>query len=192
MSHTDIQTKEKVIRGYEAGYTIKHLSEVFEVRRNTVQNWVKKSKSGESFERIQNPKSGRQSNFLEANGIKLLKIIANPAAQYGFETDFWTTSRIAIVCKKLLKITTSRMSIHRLLTKHEQSYKKPQQEYLEACKKKQSAWVKKHVPEIKRLVKKENAILYFMDEASIQPILDCNNACRFLCCGGFCNEFFAS
>ncbi len=168
MSHTDLQTKEKIIRGHEAGYTIKHLSEVFEVHRNTIQNWVRKSKNGESFERNQNPKSGRQSNFSGVNGKKLLKIISNPASKYGFETDFWTTSRIAIVCQKHLKLTTSRMSIHRLLQKHEHSYKKPQQEYLEASKKKQSAWVKKHVSEIKRLVKKEKAILYFMDEASIQ------------------------
>lgn len=168
MKHQDVQTKEKIIRAYEDGNTIESLSKIFGVHRNSIQNWVKKEKDGDSLCRKMNPKSGRQSNFSGKNGRNLLKIVSKPASAYGYETDFWTTARLAEICKSRLKIKTSRMSIHRLLVKHEHSYKKPQQEYIEACKDKQSDWVKTQIPKIKRLLKKLNAILYFLDEASIQ------------------------
>lgn len=168
MKHPDIQIKEKIIRAFNAGNTMEHLSEVFGFHRNSIQNWVRKANAGESFERKKNPKSGRQALFSGENGQKLLEIISKPASLFQFETDFWTTARIKIVSKRVLKINASRMSIHRLLVKHEHSYKKPQQEYVEACKDKQSDWVKNQLSKIKKLLRDRKSILYFLDEASLQ------------------------
>ena len=60
------------------------------------------------------------------------------------------------------------MTIHRVLKKFEQSYRKPEVRYYEANKEIQSEWRKKTVPLIKRTILKHGAILYFEDEASIQ------------------------
>ena len=90
-----------------------------------------------------------------------------PATEYGYDTDFWTTRRIAQVLKREMKINVSRMAVHRTLSKHKQSYKTPETRYYEADMGKQKEWQKEVVPKIKALIRKHNAILYFEDESNI-------------------------
>lgn len=72
------------------------------------------------------PGRGRRTIFSKFAGNKLLKLISKSPSDFGFETDFWTTSRIQVSCKEQLKLKASRMAIHRILVKFEQSYRKPQ------------------------------------------------------------------
>ena len=173
MRHPSPETKRKVVAAYEAGNSISHLVELFKFHRNSISQWIKASKTDPSFARKKSPGSGRPGSFNNKAGSRLVKIISQPASKFGFETDFWTTARIQIVCKERLNLKVSRMAIHRALVKFEHSYKKPQKRYFEASQEKQDEWVKKDLPRIKKLVKTKKAILYFEDESSIDlaPVL---------------------
>ncbi len=162
-----------MIAAYRAGNSISHLVSIFKFHRNSIRNWIRLDDvSPEKLEQ-KTPGRGRPGVFSQKAGKQLLGMISKPASKFGFETDFWTTTRIQTVCKEQLKLKVSRMAIHRAMVKFEQSYKKPQKRYLEANEEKQSAWVKKDLKEIKALVKTKRAILYFEDESAVQlaPVL---------------------
>ena len=167
------EIKYKIINAYNNGNSIKHLADIFNCHRNSIRNWINQYKLNGNFARKTKPGSGRIPKINDETGRKLLEIIKKPASKYGFETDFWTTSRIVIVCKKELKIKVSRMAVFRTLKKFKYSYKKPQKRYYEADTKQQQKWVKNVVPKIKKKAKELNAILYFEDESniSLSPVL---------------------
>lgn len=167
MRHPSSDLKKKVVAAYCSGNSITHLSRIFGFHRNSISQWIQISKSDPEFARSKDPGSGRPSLFEGTSGKRLLRIVAKPASHFGFETDFWTTSRIRRVCREQLNLKVSRMAIHRALVKFEQSYKKPQKRYFEASQDKQAAWVKNEPPKIKAIVKSKRAILYFEDESSI-------------------------
>lgn len=154
---------ESVLSGAQSAATV---AKAFGVSRSTLYRWIERYESDHSLNR--KSVSGRPSKINDKVGKKILAILSKPASNFGYESDFWTTRRIAQVVKKKLRIKISRMAIHRSLRKFEQSYRKPQVRYYEASKDDQSSWKNKTVPQIKKIIKKHNAILYFEDESSIQ------------------------
>jgi transposase len=57
--------------------------------------------------------------------------------------------------------------MYEILYTEKYSYKKPEKRYYEADAKKQKEWVSQTVPEIKKCIRNNNAILYFEDESNI-------------------------
>lgn len=173
MSYPTKETKLKVVAAYKAGNSISHLVEIFGYHRNTISRWIETAKRDPLFLRRKRPGSGRPPRLADKSAARLLKIISSPASKYGFETDFWTVARIRRVCRELLNVRVSKSALHRVLIKFEQSYKKPQKQYFEACEEKQGHWIKNELVQIKKILKNKNAILYFEDESSIElsPVL---------------------
>ena len=130
MVHPSKEMKKKIVEAYLSGNSITHLTHIFKVHRNSIRKWIKVFKFDPEFTRRTSPGSGRLSVFDKKISKRLLSIISKPASCFGFETDFWTTARIQRVCKETLKLKVSRMAIHRVLVKFEQSYKKPQKRYV--------------------------------------------------------------
>lgn len=173
MKHPDVTTRKKVVAAYYAGNSITHLVSIFGFHRNSIRKWIKLEKISPEKLVLKAPGRGRPSIFDRKSGAKLLKIISKPASVFGFETDFWTTGRLQVVCKEKLGLKISRMAIHRSLVKFEQSYKKPQKRFFEANTEKQTEWVNRDLKKIKNLVKSKKAILYFEDESAVDlsPVL---------------------
>lgn len=165
--HLTPSEKAKVCEAVRNGLSITHVANIFKCHRNSIRNWLNESEQGGDFTRKRFPGSGKLPKIDCTAGRKLLKILKHKASKYGFENDFWTTSRIRIVCERELKIKVSRMAIFRTLQKYEHSYKTPQRRYYEADTAEQQRWVAEVVPQINKLVKKHRAILYFEDESNI-------------------------
>jgi len=160
-------TKFKAIQAIlNATSSVETVSRLFGVSRSSVYRWLERHADTGSFAR--RPVSGRPSKISEDAGKKLVQIILQPASDFGFDSDFWTTRRIVQVARKHLKITISRMAVHRTLVKFEQSYRRPESRYYEANTEIQREWRKNTVPAIKRAMTRYNAILYFEDESCIQ------------------------
>lgn len=173
MKYPTTDLKCKVVEAHSAGNSITSLVNIFGFHRNTISRWIAIASKDPEFSRSHNPGSGRRSGISPSQSKRLIKIIEKPATDYGFETDFWTTRRLLRICKDNLKIRISKSALHRVLVKFEQSYKRPQRRYFEACADKQSNWISKDLAKIKKLLKTKKAILYFEDESSIDltPVL---------------------
>jgi len=166
--HLDTSAKQKAILAINVhGQSVDQVAKTLGVHRSNIYRWIERGQEKANLERRHNSQSGRQSKLCGKNSKKVLKLLMQPATDYGYDTDFWNTRRIAQVVKSEMGINVSRMAIHRTLTKHEQSYKTPETRYYEADSGQQKDWQKRTVPAIKAIIKKYRAILYFEDESSI-------------------------
>ena len=161
------ETKLLIVNAFNNGQSAIALSEIFGFTREAIHSWVRIHKKGGALSRRTRPGSGRIPKIDGSNGRRLLRILKQPASEFGFETDLWNTKRIKIICKKEMKISPSRMSIWRFLHRFEQSFKKVQKSYYEVDTSVQEDWKKTVLPKIKKTVKKHRAILYFEDESNI-------------------------
>ncbi len=167
-NHLDLSAKQKAVNAIlNRGQSVEQVAKTLDVHRSNVYRWINRYHATKNIEREHNPLSGRQSKLCGRNSRKVLRLLMQPAIKYGYDTDFWTTRRIAQVVKSEMGLKVSRMAVHRTLTKHEQSYKTPEKRYYEANTEQQQEWQKKTVPVIKSTVKKFRAILYFEDESNI-------------------------
>jgi transposase len=164
--HPTSAEKKKICAAVKTN-SIAHVSRLFGVHRNSIRRWIKESKHRTAFTRKKKPGSGRKPKLNKETGRKLLNILKQPASKHGFENDCWTTKRIRTVCKKVLGLTVSRMAIFRTLQQYEHAYKTPQRQYYETNVAQQKRWLDETLPIINALVKKKQAILYFMDESNL-------------------------
>ena len=171
--HPTSAEKKAICLAAREGHSITHLSQIFHYHRNSISQWINKDRLGSDFARKESPGSGRVAKIDCVLGRRLLRILKRPASEYGFENDCWTTPRIRIVCQKYLDITVSRMAVFRALQRYEYAYKTPQRQYYETNVAEQKRWLKIMLPVINKLVRKKQAILYFMDESnlSLSPTL---------------------
>lgn len=95
------------------------------------------------------------------------------ASKFGYETDFWTTTRLRQVIKSELGVSVCRQTIWRRLRDAGLTYQKPERRYYEANEELREKWKRTELPKIRAAVAKYRAILYFEDEAniSLSPIL---------------------
>ncbi len=168
-AHLTTSIKEQAVENYGKGkVSALSIAKLLGVSRETVHRWWRIKKSRKSLARTQNSLAGRQPKINAENVHEILRILKKPALSYGYETEFWTTLRIQQVVRKVLRLKISRMAIHRTLKKFDQSYRKPETRYYNKNKgTKMVEWKSKTVPQIKRIVKKYGAILYFQDESNI-------------------------
>lgn len=171
--HLSPDLKSGILKAIKAGITIEHLSKIHKIHRVTIHRWIREQRSGVNIKDGRRPGSGRRSKISGQNEKDLIKIINQPATRFGFETDLWDTKRIVIICKKNLDLKLSHMAVWRFLTKIEYSCKKVQKKYKEADEGKKNLWLKNKVKEIKTMVTKRRAILYFEDESniSLSPVM---------------------
>ena len=162
------EEKIKIVSAYHKGERVARLSEIFGYTKAAIYKWILQYKVDKNLTRKKSPGSGKKMILESKIGKKILDSLKKPASTYGFETDLWNTLRIQLFCKEKYGINLSRMAIWRFLNKHDQSFKKVQKQYYEVDKKKQEEWVRTTLEEIKKIIKKYKAILYFEDESNIQ------------------------
>ena len=161
------ELKEKIAELYLKGKSPSELHDDYGYGKSSIHRWANAYDSNNEITRSKKPGSGRPSKINSSNGKKLLNIITKPASEYGFETDLWNTSRLKVICQKHLKIKLSHMAIWRFLVKFDQSFKKVQKQYYETNLTEQEDWKNGTLKEIKKIIKKHKAILYFEDESNI-------------------------
>ena len=161
-AHYSINTKKIILESVKSGKSPSEIHKTIGVSRSTIYLWLKAS----NLER--SPGSGKPSSLTLDEINPILAYIQNPASNYGFESDLWTGPRITNLIADIFGKKVHRSTIYRMLTEGNQTYKKPEYRWSEADKGKQDLWIKKTVPAIKAFVKKHDAMLFFLDESTIQ------------------------
>lgn len=167
-SQLDESTKIRIVKSILDGdSSITASASVLGVGRASIHRWINRFKNKGAVPRLHSPSVGRPSVIDLSTGRKLLKVIKQPASNFGYESDFWTRRRIIQTAKREFGLRLSKSGLLRFFVKFEQSYKKPETRYYESNTREQKLWQKNEVPKIKALVRKHKAILYFEDESNI-------------------------
>ena len=110
--HLSVEVKLKAIHAVKVlGQSVSQVSKTLGIDRRTIYHWFKKGNSTKQLTRKNNPLSGRQSKILGENLKEIIEIIKKPASEYGYDTNFWTTTRLIFILKKILNLKVSRMAI---------------------------------------------------------------------------------
>lgn len=161
--------KKRAMDSIADGLSVLTVAKTYRVHSTTLYRWWSRYEKTGSVKRNHSSLVGRPAKINQMDTKKLIKVISKPASEFGYDSDFWTTPRLAQITKKELGLKVSRMAIHRALKKIEYSYRKPEKRYYSKNKDKGLVvWKKKTVPKIRKILKSKRAILYFQDESNIR------------------------
>jgi transposase len=171
MQDAKYSTKDVRVRAVQAvldGLTVVQVANAYQVDRTTLHRWLARYHAQGGNEGLcRQPGSGRPRKLEELTLEQWRDIVLQPASNFGFETDFWTSRRLHQVIQKELGEVISRRTILRRLQEAGLSYQKPEREYFQLDPDIRQEWLKTTLPRIRRTVRKFRAILYCEDEASI-------------------------
>jgi putative transposase len=124
----------------------------FGVTRGCVSQWLEAyRKAGNSLEGLDARKhTGRPPQMMEEQKRRLVRMIERGAQYYGFETDIWTTERIAKLIAVYFKIKYHRDHVRKILHSLNLSWQKPKKEARERDEEQVRNWVQNVLPQIKK------------------------------------------
>ena len=167
--HGSVGNKIDAAKAVLSGISVNAVAKSHGKNRTTIFRWVRQYKKSRNKDLLAaKPRSGRPRKDNDSLLKGLEKDLQLPASQFGFETDFWTARRVLAHINRKFKLKISLRTVRNWLRNMGLTYKKPERRFYESCPEEQEMWIKKELPEIKKVAKKKNAILYFEDEASIK------------------------
>lgn len=171
MQDAKYSTKDVRVRAVQAvldGLQVVDVATAYQVDRTTLHRWLARYRAhGGNDGLCRQSGSGRPRKLQELTLEQWREIVLQPASNFGFETDFWTSRRLHQVIQQELGPVVSQRTILRRLQDAGLSYQKPEREYFQLDPELRQDWLKTTLPQIRRTVKKYQAILYCEDEASI-------------------------
>src|SRR5208282_1884117 len=102
------------------------------------------------------------------HGKAILKLVKHPATEFGYEHPLWTCQRIRQVISAELNLAVSVPTLWRELKKLKLSCQKPERRALEQDPKARAQWIATEWPRIKRLARRQRALLFFEDESVVR------------------------
>lgn len=124
----------------------------FRVTRGCVSQWLEAyRKAGDSLEGLDaHEHAGRPPELTKEQKAKLVRMIQRGAQYYGFETDIWTTERIAKLVAVHFKIRYHPDHVRKILHSLGLSWQKPKKQARERDEENVRNWVQNTLPEIKK------------------------------------------
>ncbi len=155
------------VEAVERGLPVGQVADTFNVGRTTLFRWLR-DYSTSGLDGLQRKAgSGRPRLLEDLDEDDLRRIVMFPASDFGYETDLWTVGRLQQVIEEVWEVTVSKDTIWRRLRDAGLTYQKPERQYFEVDEKARQKWLRTEVPEIRRIVRKFRAILYFQDESNV-------------------------
>lgn len=157
----------RAVRAVLRGRSMSDVADAYETDRSTIFRWVNRFREEGEEGLARRPTSGRPRKLQDLTEEELRNIVLQPASDFGYETDLWTTGRLHAVIEDQYRVRVSKDTIWRRLREAGLTYQKPEREYYELDEETRQDWLRKEVPEIRNTVEKYRAILYFQDEANV-------------------------
>jgi len=145
------------------------VAKVLGMSRSAVYGWVAKDAAGGREALLAKPVPGRPTRLDEAQTRRVFEIVVgtNPD-QAAFDFGLWTRQLVREVIRREFGIDLSVWSVGRLLHRLGLSPQRPLYRAYQADPAKVQEWKDTRYPEIVKQAKKNGAIVYFADEASIR------------------------
>ena len=167
-NYSTYEVRVSAIKAVLNNQPISSITKTYNIDRSTLYRWrIKYSKNKDLRDLSRRPGSGRKRILKQDELDRLKEIVLQPAAQFNYETDFWTCRRLIQVIKSELNIEISQPTTWRMLRSLDLTYQKPKRRYHESNDALRKDWLENELPIILATVKKYKAILYFEDESNI-------------------------
>ena len=167
-TYSTYEVRERAVKAVLMGQRNVDVAKAYQVDYSTLFRWCQRYKCTKKFSALVRQSGSGRPNLLDVQTREnFVKIITQPASDFGYETDFWTCRRLMQITEQQLNIKVSKPTMWRILRDIGLTYQKPERRYFEANDQNRKKWIRYEIPKIKRVVKKHRAILYFEDESHI-------------------------
>ncbi len=114
--HSTYDIRVQAVRTFHNGMPVASIAKAYQTHRSTVYRWVALFENeGGVKGLVRKPASGRPQKLASLDEVGLSSIILKPACDFGYQTDFWTCSRLLQVIRKEFGIEISKWTIWRRL-----------------------------------------------------------------------------
>jgi transposase len=159
----------RAIQLIERGWSADAISEALDVNRSTVYLWLKKYRDGGLAALSTKFASGRPTALDDQQIIRLYEIIVGKdPRQLDLGSALWTRKLIVDVIHVNFNIALSQVTVGRILKKLGMSPQRPLYRAYQQDPEKVKKWKNETYPEIRKDAKRENAVIFFADEAGIR------------------------
>ena len=159
----------RAIEAYQAGKGVSEIAKLLGVHWGSVSRWLTKWRRDGQRALKERKATGRPPKLdCKRHGKAILKLVKHPATEYGYEHPLWTCQRIRQVISAELNLVVSVPTLWRELKKLKLSCQKPERRALEQDPKARARWIATEWPRIKRLARKQRALLFFEDESMVR------------------------
>src|ERR1700680_31944 len=159
----------RAIEAYQAGKGVAEIAKLLGVHWGSVSRWLTKWRRDGQRALKERKATGRPPKLdCKRHGKAILKPVKHPATEYGYEHPLWTCQRIRQVISAELNLAVSVPTLWRELKKLKLSCQKPERRALEQDPKVRARWIATEWPRIKRLARKQRALVFFEDESVVR------------------------
>lgn len=171
-SYPDVALETMRLRAIDAycqGHTVSEIARLHGLHRGSVSRWITRWRRGGKEALQRTISTGRPPKIdCEKYGRRILRIVKRSALKYGYETPLWTCRRIKETLKKELGLDVAVSTVWEALKKLNLSAQKPERRALEQDPTSRREWIENELPKIRKLAKKEKALIFFEDEAAVR------------------------
>jgi len=161
--------RRRAVDAYRDGETVTQIARTLGLHWGSVSRWLTGWRRGGSAALRQRKATGRPPILdCQRYGRRLLKIVKRPADDYGYEHPLWTCRRLRETMRRELGLRVSVATTWRALKRVNLSSQKPERRALEQDPVVRAQWLTRKWPAIRRLAKRERALLFFEDESAVR------------------------
>lgn len=170
LKHNELtELRKRGVLAVQEGESPEDVARILGVSRVTIYNWLARYRSG-GWDALNARKRGGRKPKLDAKAMEWLynAITAKTPDQYKFPFVLWTSKMVGQLIKEHLDISLSKASVCRLLKQLGLSAQKPLWRAYQQNPEHVEQWLKNEFPSIRAKAKREQAEIWFADEAGIR------------------------
>jgi transposase len=168
VAYSTYDVRVRAVHAVLKGLPVSQVARAYHTDRTTLHRWLKRFRASGTDDGLQRrPTSGRPRKLVSLREHSLKEIVLAPASSFGFETDLWTVSRLRTVLVEKFGQEISDDTVWRRLREAGLTWQVPERQYFQADPSLRNEWLEEMLPEIRRIVAENDAILYCQDEASV-------------------------
>lgn len=161
--------RKRGVAAVQSGESPETVAKVLGIHRTTIYGWLANYRNG-GWHQLDAKKRGGRKPKLDAKAMQWLyqAITEGNPMQFKFKFALWTSEMIRVMISKHLGVSLSRASVCRLLNQLGLSPQRPLWRAYQQNPEAVDQWLKKEFPKIKKLAKRNNASIWFGDEAGVR------------------------
>ena len=151
-------------------WKVNKIAEAFGLNEKSVSRWfVKVNKYGKDILKSRKAK-GNPPKLNQSELLQVIEWLKEDARNFGSPTPLWNCKQIQRVVKSKLNKSLAIPSVWEMLRKLNLTPQKPRKIAKEKDEKAADKWLKEEWPKIKNIIRRQQAMIYFQDEAGVSLI----------------------